>query len=95
MNSKDVEVKLVEVLQDIQSTSGYSGNLISGTTCPLNDLEGFDSLLWLVAISMLATELSINIPNDINIFVSKDGKRRLTISESVAMVCKIAEKGET
>lgn len=95
MNPKDVEVKLVEVLQEIQSVSGYDGSGIMGTTCPLDHLEGFDSMLWPVAISMLATALEIKIPNDKNIFLSEDGKRRFTISESAAMVCAIVNKGET
>ncbi|MGB3262391.1 MAG: hypothetical protein WBA89_00385 [Microcoleus sp.] len=95
MNSKDVEVKLVEVLQEIQSVSGYDGSGIMANTCPLNDLEGFDSMLWPVAIGMLATALEVKIPNDKNIFLSKDGKRQLTISESAAIVCAIVNKGET
>ncbi len=90
MNPNEVEVKLIEVLQGIQSDSGYDGSSIVGTMRPLSgDLEGFDSMLWPVAISMLATELGINIPNDKNIFLSEDSKRRLTISESAAIVCEI------
>lgn len=95
MNPKDVEAKLIEVLEEIQSDSGYDGNQIRGTTCPLSNLEGFDSKIWPVAIGMLASTLNTNIPNDKNIFLSKDGKRRLTISESAAMVCAIVNKGET
>ena len=95
MNPKDVEVKLVEVLQEIQSDSGYDGSGIMGTTCPLNDLKGFDSMLWPVAIGMLATALEVKIPNNKNIFLSKDDKRQLTISESAAMVCEIVNKGKT
>lgn len=95
MNPKDVEVKLVEVLQEIQSVSGYDGSGIMASTCPLHDLEGFDSMLWPVAIGMLASELNVNIPNNKNIFLSKDGKRQLTISESAAIVCESVNKGET
>ena len=95
MNPKDVEVKLVEVLQEIQSDSGYDGSQTVGTTCPLNDLEGFDSKIWPVAIGMLASALNVNIPNNKNIFLSKDGKRQLTISESAAIVCESVNKGET
>jgi hypothetical protein len=95
MNPKDVEVKLVEVLQEIQSDSGYDGSGIMGTTCPLKDLKGFDSMLWPVAIGMLATALEVKIPNNKNIFLSKDDKRQLTISESAAMVCEIVNKGKT
>jgi len=95
MNPKDVEAKLIEVLQEIQSDSGYDGSQIRGTTCPLTNLEGFDSLMCPVAIGMLASTLNVNIPNNKNIFLSEDGKRQLTISESAAMVCEIVNKGKT
>jgi hypothetical protein len=95
MNPKDVEAKLIEVVQEIQRDSGYDGSQIRGTTCPLTNLEGFDSLICPVAIGMLASTLNVNIPNNKNIFLSEDGKRQLTISESAAMVCEIVNKGET
>lgn len=85
----EVTAKLIEVLQTIQSNSGYDATQINRSTCPLDDLEGFDSKLWPVAISMLAKSLNVEIPNNKNIYVSEDGERRLTISESAAMVCKI------
>jgi len=94
MKQNDVEVQLIEVLQSIQSDSGYNGSQIVGTTCPLSNLEGFDSLLWPVAIGMLATALDVNIPNDKNIFLSEDGKRPLTISESAAVVCEMVSREE-
>jgi acyl carrier protein len=95
MSPEDVEVKLIEVFQEIQSDSGYQATQITGTTCPMNDLEGFDSLLCIEAIGMLADRLDVEIPNNNNIFLSKDGKRWLTIEESVAVVCEIVNRGET
>ena len=95
MNPKDVEAKLIEVVQEIQRDSGYDGSQIRGTTCPLTNLEGFDSLICPVAIGMLASTLNVNIPNNKNIFLSEDGKRQLTISESAATVCEIVNKGKT
>lgn len=95
MSPEDVEVKLIEVFQEIQSDSGYQVTQITGTTCPMTDLEGFDSLLCIEAIGMLADRLDVEIPNNNNIFLSKDGKRWLTIEESVAVVCEIVNRGET
>jgi len=89
MTPKIVEVKLIDVLQGIQNDSGYDASGITDTTCPLSDLEGFDSMLCPVAISILATELDLQIPNDQNIFLSKDGKYPLTISESAIIVCQM------
>ncbi|MDJ0616017.1 MAG: hypothetical protein QNJ63_04565 [Calothrix sp. MO_192.B10] len=94
MTPEDVKVKLIEVLQEIQKDSGYEGQPITGTTCPIDDLGWFDSLLCPVAISMLATTLNANIPNDKNIFLSEDYKRRLTINESADVVCEIVSREE-
>ncbi|MFB8788909.1 MAG: hypothetical protein U7123_08685 [Potamolinea sp.] len=87
MNPEDVKVKLIEVFQEIQSDSGYEATPITGKTCPMTDLEGFDSLLCIEAIGMLADKLGVEIPNGNNIFLSKDGKQWLTIDESVDVVC--------
>jgi acyl carrier protein len=94
MNPEDVKVALIQVLQEIQSDSGYEEAPISGATCP-SDLQGFDSLLCLEAIGMLADKLNMEIPNSHNIFFSEDGRRWFTIDESVAVVCEIVNKGET
>ena len=94
MNEKDVQVKLIDVLQSIQSDSGYDVSQIQGNTCPLNDLEGFDSMLWPAAISMLSSTIGKNIPNCSNIFLSKDGKHPLTINESAALVCEMISREE-
>lgn len=94
MNQNEVEVKLIEVLKNIQIDSGYDGNSIEGTMCPLSELEGFDSMLCPVAITILASELGVIIPDSNNIFLSKDGKSPLTISESAAIVCQMVSKEE-
>ena len=94
MTPEDVKVKLIEVLEEIQNDSGYGGQQITGTTCSINDLGWFDSCLWPVAISMLASTLNVNIPNDKNIFLSEDGKRRLIINESADVVCNILSTEE-
>jgi hypothetical protein len=90
MNPQDIESKLIGVLQQIQNDSGYEGMTIEGTTLPTSDLEGFDSLLWAVAICMLEDQLETNqkIPEITNIFLGEDG-RPLSISESARLVYKI------
>jgi acyl carrier protein len=97
MSPEDVKVKLIEVLQEIQSDSGYEETPISGITCPMTDLKGFDSLLGVEAINMLADKLDVEIPSSHihNICLSQDGERWLTIDESVAVVCEIVNRGET
>jgi hypothetical protein len=85
-----VTEKLIEVLQEIQRNSGYECEGIVADTCPLQDLEGFDSKLWPVAIGMLEKNLGVKIPKKTNIYVSEDGTERLTIKQTAAVVCKIA-----
>ena len=87
MTPENVKVNLIEVLQEIQNDSGYEGQPITGTTCPIDDLGWLDSYLWPVAITMLASVLNMNIPNNKNIFLSEDGTRRLTINELADVVC--------
>lgn len=82
-----VTQKLIEVLRGIQSDSGFEDGVVTGSTCPLRDLEGFDSLVWPYSIGELADELGEEIPNDVNIFVSKDGRRKLTVEETARAVC--------
>jgi len=93
MIPENVKVKLIEVFQEMQTDCGYQDQPITGTTRPFNDLGWFDSYLSLAAMAMLSTELNVDIPNDINIFLSEDGTRRLTINESVDVVCEIVSKG--
>jgi hypothetical protein len=90
MDETNVTEKLIEVLQEIQKNSGYECDSIVAETCPLVDLEGFDSQLWPVAIGMLEKTLGVKIPKSKNIYVSEDGTQRLTIKESAAVVCKVA-----
>ena len=92
MDDATVTEKLIEVLREIQSNSGHETDGFAPETRPLVDLEGFDSLLWPVAISMLATTLGVEIPNNKNIYVSEDGTHPLTIKESAAAVCRVATK---
>lgn len=95
MSPEDVKVKLIEVFQEIQRDSGYEATQMAGTTCPVTDLQGFDSLLCIESIGMLADKLGVEIPNGNNIFLSKNGRQWLTIDESVAVVCEIVNGGET
>lgn len=90
MTETSVTEKLIEVLQEIQRNSGYECEGIVADTCPLQDLEGFDSKLWPVAIGMLEKNLGVKIPKKTNIYVSEDGTERLTIKQTAAVVCKIA-----
>lgn len=93
MDINDVRQRLIDVLRLIQEDGGYPDVEITDRTCPVLDLEGFDSKLWPVSIAMLSDELEIEIPLDVNIYFSPDGKRRLTVAEIASRVATLAPKG--
>jgi hypothetical protein len=46
MKLSDIRQKLIQVHQSVQRDSGYDdAESVTASTCPLNDLKGFDSLL--------------------------------------------------
>lgn len=92
MTKEDARRTLVKVLETIQTNSGLPCPKLAGSVKPVDDLEGFDSTVWPVAIGMLSVELKVEIADDLNIFASKDGKETYTIDQAVDLVCKLAEK---
>jgi hypothetical protein len=87
---------VVEVIQEIQTASGYTLTPIGGTTRPLKDLEGFDSAVSLDTMSRLSNALKVEIPASRNIFVSDDGKGRpFTVDEIVDELDEIVNQGKT
>lgn len=95
MNAELVEAKLIEVLEGIQADSGEDCPLIVGETKPIEELPQFDSKVWPVAIGMIAAELNINVPDDVNIFRGEEGADALTISQIVARLLALAEATES
>jgi hypothetical protein len=93
MTINDVRGRLMDVLRMIQQESGYPEMEITDTTCPVVDLIGFDSKMWPVSMGMLSDELGIDIPLDVNIYITPDGTRKLTVSEIAARVLALASKG--
>jgi hypothetical protein len=90
MNAALIQTKLVAVLQNIQALSHLECPPIVGATKPIEALPKFDSKIWPVAIGMLAAELGIIIPDDVNIFRRDKSCVALTIDETVAMVINLA-----
>jgi len=93
MTIEDIRTRLIDVLRLIQEESGYPAIEITETTCPVVDLVGFDSKMWPVSMGMLSDELGIEIPVDVNIYLTPDGKRKLTVAEIAARVLTFAPKG--
>lgn len=81
MDRQQIVAKVVQTLTQIQEVSGRSSAGIGVSTCPVRDVEGFDSLSGVEATVMLSESLGIALPDDYNPFISDDGERALSIGE--------------
>ena len=90
MDRNGIEQVLRKVLRHIQKAGNHPAPDLKGTACPLEDLEGFDSPIAVVATGLLASELGVPIPNDTNVFVASKGKGKLTIDETVDALQQLA-----
>ena len=92
MNPATLKEKLIAVLGQIQADSGLECPVLTGTTKPVENLPKFDSKVWPVATTILATEIGATIPNDVNIFVDETTKLPRSIDETAAFVCELLKK---
>lgn len=90
-----LEELLKEALTEIQQLSGEEDAPIDYETCPITDLPGFDSLRGVEATCLVSAKLGKEIPTtdgQVNIFVSKDGKRALKVFEIVTRIASLMEQ---
>ena len=83
---------LIAVLGQVQADSGLECPPLTGATKPLEDLPKFDSKVWPIATTILATEIRATIPDDVNIFVDDATKLPRSIDETAVFVCDLLEK---
>jgi hypothetical protein len=87
-----VKQTLIKVLTQIQADSGLECPVLTGAIKPIENIPKFDSKVWPVATTILATEIKAEIPNDVNIFVDETTKLARTIDETAAFVCDLLKK---
>lgn len=87
MNKEEVISKVVQAATQIQEVSGRPTGHMGANTRPIRDLTGFDSLSGLEATMHLSELVGHEFPDDYNAFVSKDGRRALSIQEIAEEVC--------
>ena len=92
MDPAALKEKLIAVLGQIQVDSGLECPAMTGATKPVENLPEFDSKVWPVATTILATEIGATIPNDVNIFVDETTKLPRSIDETAAFVCELLKK---
>ena len=81
--------KLILVLSQVQADSEQACPVLDGATKPTESLPQFDSKVWPVATTILAIEIGVTIPNDVNIFIDDNSKLPRSIDETVAFVCEL------
>jgi hypothetical protein len=92
MDPATLKEKLIAVLGQIQADSGLECPSLTGATKPVEKLPKFDSKVWPVATTILATEIGATIPNDVNIFVDEATKLPRSIDEIAAFICDLLKK---
>ena len=92
MDPTALKRKLIAVLCQIQADSGLECPPLTGATIPVKNLPKFDSMVWPVATTILATEIDATIPNDVNIFVDEKTKVPRSIDVTATFVCELLMK---
>jgi hypothetical protein len=92
MDPAVLKEKLITVLGQIQADSGLECPSLTGATKPVEKLPKFDSKVWPVATTILATEIGETIPNDVNIFVDETTKLPRSIDETAVFVCEMLKR---
>lgn len=96
MSDDQIREQLVEAIRNLLRSARLAVPEITDETCPL-DIEGFDSQTWPYVMSELEELLGIEIPETMNIFVSKSGQggkpRKLKVREIVDVLLKLRENG--
>jgi hypothetical protein len=92
MDPATLKEKLITVLTQIQTDSGLECPALSGAIKPVDSIPKFDSKVWPVATTILATEIGATIPNDVNIFVDETTKLPRSIDQTAVFVCELLKK---
>ena len=87
MDPTAMKENLIAVLGQIQTESELECPLLTGVTKPLEDIPQFDSKIWPIATTYLASATGATIPDDVNIFVDKTTKQPHSIDDVAAFVC--------
>jgi hypothetical protein len=86
MDIESVTRAIILILKEIQTDCEHKPQKIVGAVRPGTDLDGFDSILWITATTIIAEKLEVEIPNTMNIFFSDGGRRARTIDEAATLI---------
>ena len=91
MDKSEITEKLIYSIAEVQKMSGRPLEAINSATKPVGDIQGFDSLNGVEAAVILSESLGCELPAE-TLFISKKGKRALSIAEIAADVSKIIKE---
>lgn len=92
MTKSEVTEAVMTAIAEIQENSGDVVPEFRPDTTAIGGIPGFDSLRGLeLSVSMGRV---FNVPDDVNVCVSDDGSRALTIAEITAKLMALGEKSE-
>ena len=89
MKKEEAVKNVIQVLDQLQKDSGRQAVRMSASTCPIGDLEQFDSLNGVEATVEIADKLNVELPG-VSVFVDETGTRALSVSEIADVVCAAA-----
>lgn len=93
MNKNEAVEAVIEVLKSVQELSGRKVGEITGSTCPIGDLDEFDSLSGVEASSMLSDRIGFELPG-VNAFVNEEGTKALSVNQIAEAICKGAAEAK-
>lgn len=90
MTLAQVQKIIIDVLSEIQTISGRELIPMNGSTCPIGELPGFDSLNGIETTLQISEKLGYDFPVD-NLLVDDAGHRALTIREVAERACQLMD----
>ena len=92
MDPDKIQAAIVATLKEVQILSGREWKDLSAGSVPINDLDGFDSLLSVEVTLMVEEKLGCGELTEESIFISGDGQRALSIGEITTKVQNMISK---
>lgn len=86
----EIHNAVVQAIGKIQSSSGRKLPKVTGATCPLTDIPGFDSLNAVEVSSVLSSKLGREVPGDL--MFPKGGGKTPTVDDIADKLTTMIEK---
>ena len=85
---------LIKVIKEVQQISAEEETEVKHTTIPIYDLPGFDSHRGIETLMTIQEKLDIEIGGSVNLFISKDQKKAISVSEIADRIIEVSKDGK-